>query len=150
MTDLILQKHKARSGEVGLFVNAEPFEDRFASIKSNTDLKVAVSMPKSPKKLRFFWALAGKVADNCDWITDKDNAAELILIHARHVRYVVDKLRGTTEIRAKGISDLEDPEFGRLLKRCIYAVETEFLPGMPEGELKRKIEAMIGLTEDFR
>lgn len=149
MTDIIMVKRRARAGEVGLFINAEPFEHKFGSIKMDTDLKVSVSVPKSPKQLKFFWALAGKVAENCDWISDKDNAAELILVHARHVRYVHDKLRGTTEIRAKGISDLGGDEFLRLLKRCVYAVETEFLPGMPEGTLKREIEAMLG-PGDFR
>lgn len=150
MSDLVMRKRRARAGEIGFFIDAEIFEEDFNSVKMDTDLKVEVTYPKSPKQLRFFWALAGKVAENCEWITDKDNAAELILIHARHVRYVHDKLRGKTEIRAKSISKLNGDEFLRLLKRCIYIVETEFLPGMPEGALKSEIEAMIAPTGDFR
>jgi hypothetical protein len=87
----------------------------------------------------------GKLADNVDWFDgDRDFAKEQLLLECRHATYHHDKLRGKTEIRAKSTKNLSSDQWIRLLKRASHAVTTKFIPGMPENELKREIEIMIG------
>jgi hypothetical protein len=143
MTELMMTKRKGRAGEIGLFCEHEVFAEDFAAIKMDSEVKAVVTSPRSAQQLKFFWALMGKVADNCAWIDDKDTAKELVLFHARHVRYFHDQLRGTTEIRSKSISGMNGPDFLRLLRRCVHVVATQFIPGMDAGPERAEIEAMI-------
>lgn len=149
MADLVMRKRKARAGEVGLFIDSEVFQEQFDSIKLDRDLKVTAVGTKSAAQLRYWWALAGKVAENCSWIDDKDAASAMMQIHAKHFIARVDHLRDRTDIIEKGISDLHGDEFTRLINRAKHVVLTEFIPQMPENDLTQEILAMIGATGDF-
>lgn len=145
MTEIIFKKRQGREGEMGLFVDTPVFEDEWSSLKIGSEVKAECTVPANLRYIKFFHALCGKVAENCDWLIDKDDAKERILLEARHAKVIHDPLRNKTEIKAKSVAGLTGDAWIRLLRRCTYVVVTKFIPGMDEGPLKAEIEAMIGI-----
>lgn len=143
MTELVLRKRVARPGEMGLFVESPVFQEEWESIRVGSEVVAECSVPETAKYRKFFHALCGLLADNCEWLADKDDAKEKLLFECRHVTYHHDKLRGKTEIKAKTTRNLSSDQWIRLLKRASFAVTTKFIPGMPENDLKREIEGML-------
>lgn len=145
MTELVLRKRQGREGELGLFLDTPVFEEEWSSIRIGAEVVAECSVPETAKYRRFFHALVGKLADNCEWLNgDKDFAKEQLLLECRHATYHHDKLRGKTEIRAKTTKNLSSDQWIRLLRRASHAVTTKFIPGMPENDLTTEISQMIG------
>lgn len=144
MTELVLRKRVARQGEIGLFVESPIWETEWSSLRIGAEVVAECSVPETAKYRKFFHALCGMLADNCEWLSDKDDAKEKLLLECRHATYHHDKLRNRTEIRAKTTKSLSSDQWIRLLRRATHAVTTKFIPGMPENDLKKEIEAMIG------
>ncbi len=143
MTELVLRKRKALPNEIGLFVESEAFSEEWESIRIGAEVEAECRVPEESKYRKFFFALCGLLAQNCDWLTSKDDAKEKLLLECRHATYHHDKLRGTVEVRAKTIRNLSSDQWIRLLRRASHAVSTKFIPGMPENQLKQEIEGMI-------
>lgn len=144
MTDMVLRKRVAKAGEVGLFLDAGIFQEEWDSIPRDAEVKAELSVPATLKYMRFFRALCGLLAQNCDWLnSDPEFAKEQLLMECRHVTYHHDKLRDKTEIRAKTTRNLNADQWIRLLQRARYAVEEKFLPGTPASTVKTEIETMI-------
>lgn len=142
--EILFRKRLGREGEMGLFVETPVFDDEWQSLKIGAEVKAICTVPAHLRYVKFFHALCGKVADNCDWLLDKDDAKERILLEARHFKAVHDPLRNKTEIRAKSVAGLSGDQWIRLLRRCTHVVVTKFIPGMDDNALKAEIEAMIG------
>lgn len=134
----------ARSGNH--LVATDPVSDEVIS-KLPHDRLILLSwkMPRSLKQLRFFWLLCKKVADNTDWLTDKEDAREYLLFKARHFRLITNPLTGETHPRVKSIAmeSMEGDAFSRLMDRVIHVVITEVIPGLSEADLRREILDMI-------
>lgn len=144
MIVLALRKRQARAGEFGLFCDHGIFSQEWSSIPKDTEIMADITIPATLKYSKFFHALCGLLADNCEWLVDKEDAKERLLLECRHVTYHHDRLRQKTEIRARTTRNLSADQWLRLLKRASYAVETKFLPGTPAGTVKTEIEKMIG------
>jgi hypothetical protein len=145
VTEIIFTKRAAKPGEVGLFVDSEIWAEEWSSIRNGAQVVAECTVPETAKYRKFFHALVGKIAENCDWLNgDKDCAKEQLLLECRHVTYHVDRLRHSTEIKAKTTKNLSSDQWVRLLRRASNAVHEKFIPGMPENELKREIERMLG------
>lgn len=144
MVELVLRKRQAKAGEMGLFLETEVFAEEWSSIRIGAEVVAECSVPETAKYRKFFHALVGKLADNCDWLNgDKEFAKEQLLLECRHATYHHDRLRSKTEIRPKTTRNLSSDQWIRLLRRASHAVTTKFIPGMPEGDLKREIEKMV-------
>lgn len=144
MTELVLRKRIGRPGEMGLFVESPVFQEEWESIRIGAEVEAECTVPEEAKYRKFFFALCGLLAQNCDWIESKDDAKEKLLLECRHATYHHDKLRGKVEIRPKTTRNLSSDQWIRLLKRASYAVTTKFIPGMPENDLRNEIMNMIG------
>lgn len=145
MTEIIFIKRAGHQGEVGLFVDTPVFEEEWQSLKFGAEVKADCVVPANLKYLKFYWAMCGKVADNCDWLIDKREASDRILLEARHFKTVFDPLRNRAEVKPKSVAGLSGDTWIRLLRRCTHVVITKFLPGMEENVLKAEIEKMIGM-----
>lgn len=148
-----MRKRRARAGEIGLFVDAEVFEDDFASIKMDAEVKAKVTTPRSLRQLAFAWTLATKIADACDWLDDKESAMDYMLIEAKHFRRIYDPLRKIAHLRPlpTNFAEMDGAKYTRLLKRMTYVAVTHIVPGLAESDLKREIEAMLAPSnQDFR
>ncbi len=145
MVEIIFTKRIAKAGEMGLFVDTPVFEDDFASLKIGAEVKAECTVPANLRYLKYFWALATKVADNCDWLLDKRDAADRILLEARHFKTVFDPLRNRAEVKPKSVAGLSGDTWIRLLRRCTHVVIVKFLEGMAENDLKAEISTMIGM-----
>lgn len=144
-SELVLRKRVGKEGEMGLFLDTPVFESEWTSIRIGAEVEIEFTVPETAKYRKFFHALCGKIAENCDWLDgDKDFAKEQLLLECRHATYHHDRLRDKVEIRAKTTRNLSADQWIRLLRRASHAVATKFIPGMPEGDLKREIETMIG------
>lgn len=142
--ELVLRKRAGKAGEMGLFVESPIWDSEWSSISIGAEVVAECTVPETAKYRKFFHALCGMLADNCDWLADKDDAKEKLLLECRHATYHHDKLRGTTEIRAKTTKALSSDQWIRLLRRASNAVMEKFIPGMKDNDLKREIEKMIG------
>ena len=144
MTEIFLRKRRAREGEIGLFVESAIFDEEWQSVPLNAEVEAKLTVPVNEKYRKFFHALCGKLAEAVEFFgNSKDFAKEQILLQCRHATYHHDKLRGTTQIKAKTTANLSSDEWIRLLKRANYVAVSEYLPGVPEGVLKAEIEAML-------
>jgi hypothetical protein len=144
MTDIVLRKRVAKAGEVGLFLETPVFQEEWDSIPRDVEVRAELSVPSTLKYMRFFRALCGLLAQNCECLdNDPETAKEMLLMECRHVTYHHDKLRGKTEIRPKTTRNLSADQWIRLLQRARYAVETKFLPGTPPSTVRSEIEKMI-------
>jgi hypothetical protein len=145
MVEITFTKRRGREGELGLFVDTPIFEEEWSSIRIGAEVEAVCTVPEDAKYRKFFHALCGLLAQNCDWLDgSKDFAKEQLLLECRHATYHHDKLRGKTEIRAKTTRNLSGDQWIRLLRRASHAVTTKFIPGMPENDLKREVERMLG------
>ena len=146
MTELLLITRAARAGEIGMFCDAEPFREEWDSLPRDKEIKADCTIPANLKYLKFFWALATKVADNSpSQFLDKNDAAENILLASKHFKMVYDHLRNKSEMKVKSIAGLSGEVWLRLLKRVTYVVLTQYLPGAEEGALLDEIKQMIGI-----
>ena len=144
MTEIVFRKRAAKPGEIGLFVDAQVFDEEWQSLKVGSEVVAECTVPETAKYRKFFHALVGKLADNVDWFDgDRDFAKEQLLLECRHATYHHDKLRGKTEIRAKSTKNLSSDQWIRLLKRASHAVTTKFIPGMKPGDLTTEIKRMV-------
>lgn len=142
--EILLRKRSAKAGEIGLFCDSQVFEDEWQSIPRDAEVRAEITVPATLKYMRFFRALCGLLAQNCEWLQgDPEIAKEQLLLECRHATYHHDKLRGKTEIRARTTRNLSADQWLRLLKRASYAVETKFLPGTPPSSIKTEIEKII-------
>ncbi len=142
--EILLRKRAAKAGEIGLFLETPIFEEEWNSIPRDADVRAELSVPSTLKYMRFFRALCGLLAQNCDWLNgDPETAKEMLLLECRHATYHHDKLRGKTEIRPKTTKNLSADQWIRLLSRARFAVEQKFLPGTPASSIKDEITKMI-------
>jgi len=146
MTELVMRKRAARQGEIGLFIDAAVFESDFAAIKMDAQVKAIVTQPRSLRQLKFAWSLATKVAEACDWLHEKEDAMDEILIAARHCRRIFDPLRNTVRWKPlpTNFAAMDGVAYTKLLKRMVYVVCDRFIPGMTDETMIAEIEAMIG------
>lgn len=145
MVEMILRKRVAQPGEVGLFLDTPVFEEEWASFKLGEEVKADCVSPHNLRYLKFFWALATKVSDNTEFFVDKRDAADGILLQARHYKIIQNPIRDTTELKPRSVAGLSADTWIRLLRRCTHVVITHYLPGMDEGTLKAEIEKMLGM-----
>lgn len=120
-------------------------EDELQSIPTDKDLLVTVKTPRNIKQFNLGWALAQKVADCCDWLHDKQDAMDWMLIQARHVKYLTNPKTGKVEIIPKSIAlaSMKQDQFDRLFKRLTYIVLTEIMPGVDDTTLHAELLEMV-------
>lgn len=145
--ETFLVKRKSRyTGEVGLFSNSQLSEDDFAAVPIDTEVRVEMATERNMQMLKFVWALAGMIANNTDYFLDSDdamNGPQGLKIKARHCKIVVDKETREIQVRPLSLKRLSNEAFHRLLKRMVFVVCTDLIPGMDEGPLRDEIEKMI-------
>ena len=141
----MLKREARHPGEIGLFPTDPMSADDFAALPSDRDVFVTTRSARNPRQHRFAWALATKLADACDFLHDKRDAMNLLCIKARHVSIVHDPKAKRTHFVPKSIaeSEVDGVEFDRLLKRFVWIVVSDILPGLKESDLTREIEEMI-------
>jgi hypothetical protein len=143
---LVMRKRAGQTGEVGLFVDSEIFEDDFSHIKLGAEINVEATTPRSLRQLKFAWALATKIEKGCDWVDSKEDAMDFMLIEARHFRRIYDPLRNVAILKPKptNFGAMDGTEYTRLLKRLVHVAVTIMIPGMDDAALIAEIEAMVG------
>jgi len=152
MADLVMRKRGAmHAGELGLFIDAEAFEDEFASVNQGVDIKVEATQSRSLKQMRLAWGLAGKIAKGGSLgDADQREVMNYLLKKAKHVKYIANQHRDGVEVEVvvKSIrfAAMEQTAFNRLFNRMIYIVLSEILPDMAEGALRDEVEKMAGAT----
>ena len=146
MVKLVMRKRAARhAGEIGLFVDAEMFEEELASIKIDNEVEVDAKTKRSLKQHKFIWALATKVAEACDFLETKDDAYNYMLIEAKHARYIYDHRREISYAipKATNWGAMDGSAFTKLAKRITHIVGTHIVPGIDNNLLRAEIEKML-------
>lgn len=143
MSEIIFRKRQAKPGEVGLFVESPIWDEEWSSIRSGAEVTAYCTVEEVSKYRKAFHALCGMLAENCEWLVDKDDAKEKLLFECRHVTYHFDRLRNKTEIRAKTTKNLSADQWIRLLKRADDVVMEKYIPGMPNNLLRAEIERRV-------
>ena len=133
MVELIMRKRRAQPGEIGLFPAGEVFEDQWGAIKADTDVNVQATTTAHGKYMRLSWHIARLICDSSDEFEYTDDAREWLLIHAKHSRKVMDKLRGKAELKAKGTRRLDGTAWLELIPRLVHVATTMY--GIPEDAI---------------
>lgn len=136
-----------RSGARLLPVDDHSAED-LIRVPADRDVLVKIVSQRNMKLLRFLWALAGKVADACDWLHDKDDAMDELKIRARHVKYLVNPTTGEVRIVPKSLTKMDGAALNRLANRMVHVICRDIVPGLDESALRAEIVSMIAGPED--
>lgn len=131
--ELVMRKRRAREGEVGLFADFPEFSEAFATIKLDVDVKVDAKTETHARYLRLSWHIANLICQGSDEHEYPDDAREWLLIHAKHSRKVMDKLRGKAELKAKGTRHLDGTAWLALIPRLVHVATTMY--GIPEDAI---------------
>ena len=148
MTEIAMRKVLARDvpplTPILAAVDDAAAED-LAHVPHGKDVLIGVKVERNMVQFRKLWALAQKLSEACDFLHDKDEAMDFILIGCKHVRWVANPRTGLVFPVAKSISGpaLEGDKFTRLYKRALWFICNEVLPGLDEGALRDEIEKMV-------
>lgn len=133
MTSLIMRKRRAQPGEIGLFPAGEVFDEQWSSIKIDVDVDVTATTAAHPKYNRLSWHIANLILASTDLYEFSDEARDWLLIHAKHSRKVMDKLRGKAELKPKGTRRLDGTAWLELIPRLVHVATTKY--GIPEDAI---------------
>lgn len=149
MADLYMVKRKARAGEIGLFVNAEAFEEEFASIKMDAEVHVKATVEANAKYNRMSWHIANLVCQAAPQFETPEDARDAILIECRHFEMKakkIDKLRDEMRMVPKPTRTLDGTAWLKLIRRMVHVATTTY--GIPEGEISRNADFMATPATD--
>lgn len=138
------------SGTPVLVATDEIAAEELGLLPSGKDLLVSAKSPRNPRQHRLAWALAQKLSESCDFLHDREDAMDYLKIRCRHVKWISNPKTGNVFPVPKSIAyaSLDQAAFNRLLRRMIYVICTEIVPGLPESDLRAEIEAMV-VGDDF-
>lgn len=134
---------------VGLAVIDEAGAEALAKIKRGDVVEVSIKQRRNMKLLRKFWKLMEVVHHNIshEQYPTKESLAEALKIDCG-IRQEVRLIDGRLGFIAGSIAidALTQAEFSDFYERCVRVLCQYFLPGMPEGPLKREVEELLGAT----
>jgi hypothetical protein len=147
--ELFMRKRAARhAGEVGLFCDAELFEDDWKTVPLDAEVRAELATERNMALLKFAWSLAGIIAENTEFYLDKQDAMDSVQppglkVLARHCKTVIDPETGECVIKPMSLKRLSNEAFLRLVRRMVWVTCNQILPGMEDGPLRAEIEDMI-------
>ena len=143
---ITMRKRPARRvGEIGLFADNQMADEDLAKVLVDRDVTVSVtiSSPQMQVDLNYCWALAGKLADACDWLTDKEEAMICLCTLAKHSRMVKNTRTGYEFAVRRSLTEFDGEGLRRFRQRITWIVTSQLLPDIDEGALRDEVEQMI-------
>lgn len=111
-------------------------------MKPGDILKVEATKARNPGHHRWFFALLKLIGDQTG-----ENTENILFRLKVRLGYVDEvKMRnGVTHLKPRSISyaSMDQTEFAKFADDVVKMVIVEFLPGVPEGVLRREIEAIL-------
>lgn len=147
--ELFMRKRAARrAGEVGLFCDAELFEEDWKTVPLDAEVRTELATERNMALLKFAWSLAGIIADNTEFYLDKQDAMDSVQppglkVLAHHCKTVVDPGTGECVVKPMSLKRLSNEAFLRLVRRMVWVTTTRIIPGMDEGPLRAEVEEMV-------
>lgn len=122
----------------------EVSSDDLMAIPNGTEVLVSPRMPRSLRQHRFVWALAQKLAENCAFLRDRQEAMDYLKVKAKHVRLVTAP-DGSFYVfpRSIAFASMSQVAFTQLLNKMIDVICGEILPGLEEQDLRNEVSEMI-------
>ena len=119
--------------------------DELARIPNDKGVLVTIRVPRNIRHHRLAWALAQKLAENCDHLHDREDAMDYLKIKARHVKMMIDPRTGRLHMVPKSISfaALDQVGFNKLFDRFITVICEDILPGIDADALRAEVLAMV-------
>lgn len=136
--ELVMKKRVALPGEVGLFVNAEVFEEAFRTLKMDEEFTIKATVEAHAKYNRLSWHIANLVCESSEDFEYPDEARDSILIDCRHFKRKYDKLRDKAEIEPKPTKNLDGTAWLALIRRMVHIATTKY--GIPEDAMSRQLQ----------
>lgn len=119
---------------------AQDFVNR---LKPGAVVRMEVSRARNSRRFRLFWALVSVCQTNSGLNLSKEAWAQYLKVLGGHVDIV--KRRGDVIQLPKSIAwgKMPEAEFSEFISRLMHAITTEVIPGLPESDLRRELEALI-------
>lgn len=115
--------------------------DALGEYPKGATVKAALTLPKSPDMLRWYWALIGHVAKGTG--RDKDSLSyELLLRTGRFESLVLST--GREHFIPRSIAAMQYPQFKSYVDDAVEMILTDFLAGIRRVDLLREIGRMTG------
>lgn len=133
--------------QLGIIRHRDGFEDMF-NLVPDGDICLEImyaNRPRSIRQLRLYWGLMSIITENTDkgW-TIKDTSDQM-KVAAGHY-YEVINMDGSIERRAKSIAipAMEQAPFNKLMNQFITIICTRLIPGIEEGDIRRRLLEIVG------
>lgn len=136
-----------------------PAFDRDREMLSHIPLGAVISTipknPRNPRRLRWWWALVGKIAENHPTLLNGRAVTRELKHRLGYVDpYAIVRADGTVEVHYEPQSiaydAMSEKDFAEFCDRALDVVAAEMLPGIEREDLRREIEQMIGPEEPKR
>jgi hypothetical protein len=145
---IVMRKRPARhGGEMGLFPENPMADEDFAKVRGGSDrdltVNVTITSPQILADLKYCWGLAGKLADACDWLTDKEMAMDCLCVLAKHSRVVRNSRTGYEFTVRRSLTEFDGDGLRRFRNRIQWIVTNELLPDIDAGALRDAVEEWV-------
>ncbi len=150
-TELVVHRVLGKTS-TGLIPVSDVDVEALQGVPMDKDIACKLWMPRSLPMQRFYRGLVSYVAAAVGMTHDQLHV-KLKMRYGLFDRFEVDRDRHVLILRTTsftGAGALDDIEFKKYLSFSIDVILQEILPGVPRGELVRKIEQMVGVAYDFR
>lgn len=110
---------------------------------------VTVSRKRSINRHRWFFALVNLIFENQSHYKTRDELLTVLKIRLGHCDVVVDHTTGEVIRTPKSIAfhNMDETAFAAFCDRTVQLVCEEFIPKLPEGDLRRELADIVGIAE---
>ncbi len=139
----LVRRAAAYPKEIGLFGVDQWSDDDLKKLPINGTIWARLTNPKNKKLLALLWVLCGKLTDGGLYL-DKEEAMADLKRRAKWAKRYRSHDGKEWIVELKSLSTATGASLSRFADRVFYIVDTQILPHLKRGKLRKEIESMIG------
>lgn len=139
------------SGEIirALIPDNRISEDTLAKVWLGRTVSVVTETARNYDQLKLLYAIAKKITENTERFTDKDHVIREIKLNTGHVEREQINIPGLGIVFREwpasiAYESMTQEEWAPWLDKALAYIRSDIWPGMPEGQIKDEITAMLG------
>lgn len=135
----------ARIGK-GLFPVDERGQEALHGLPEGKPVMLTIRKHRNAKQFRLYWAVVSILMENAPefdgW--DREQVSQQLKLDAGAVDWFTHKATGATfgVPQSLKFESMSADRFSRFLDRVIYIVSTQYVPGLAQNTIRRRIEEM--------
>jgi hypothetical protein len=118
-------------------------------VKIGRRVMVKTKTARNPKQHRLLWALAAKIADNCERFQDAEHVVHELKIQTGHVERRQINVPGLGMVfqewpKSIAYESMSQEDFANWFERVLAYVSKSIWPGISSDEIRKELAEMLG------